>query len=391
MKEHQAKYQRIPLIIAFQETSQYKDTYAGEIGTVALTAHLLKSNISSGKSVVVFMHPTGGGSYLPMLNSLAKQGIDTVWCDSRYRGTASALIMEKVLIDLGQCIKHLKGVLNYEKVILGGWSGGGSLSLFYQSQAENTSIKETPAGDPIDLISENFTPADGVMLIAAHESRHRTFTEWLDGSVLDEGNPEKRNIELDIYDENNPNQPEYSNDFITAYRASQIERNRKITTWVQEKLNDYKAKGENNRELGFVVHRTMADPKWLDPSIDPNGRQPNWCFLGDPETVNNSPIGLARFCSLRSWLSQWSYDFAQGDGINCAKKISVPTLVIGNTDDDGITPSHTKNLYDAIGHDNKSLNWIEGANHYYFGQPDKSNEASLVCKSWLEEKNLIDE
>ena len=113
MKEIQAKYQRIPLIIAFQEISQYKDTYAGEIGTVALTAHLLKSSISSGNAVVVFMHPTGGGSYLPMLNSLAKQGIATVWCDSRYRGTDSALIMEKVLIDLGQCIKHLKEVHNY--------------------------------------------------------------------------------------------------------------------------------------------------------------------------------------------------------------------------------------------------------------------------------------
>ena len=204
------KYKRIPLIVTFKETSQYKDTYAGEIGTVALTAHLLKPDISTGKSVVIFMHPTGGGSYLPMLNSLAKQGIDTVWCDSRYRGTDSALIMEKVLIDLGQCIKHLKEVLNYEKVILGGWSGGGSLSLFYQSQAENTSITETPAGDPIDLVSENFIPADGVMLIAAHESRHRTFTEWIDGSVLDENNPEKRKLELDIYNKDNLNQPEYS-------------------------------------------------------------------------------------------------------------------------------------------------------------------------------------
>ena len=55
----------------------------------------------------------------------------------------------------------------------------------------------------------------------------------------------------------------------------------------------------------------MADPKWLDPSIDPNGRKPNWCFLGEPEVVNNSPIGLARYCSLRSWLSQWSYDHAR--------------------------------------------------------------------------------
>jgi len=383
------KYKRIPLIVTFKETSQYKDTYAGEIGTVALTAHLLKPDISTGKSVVIFMHPTGGGSYLPMLNSLAKQGIDTVWCDSRYRGTDSALIMEKVLIDLGQCIKHLKEVLNYEKVILGGWSGGGSLSLFYQSQAERTSITETPAGDPIDLVSENFIPADGVMLIAAHESRHRTFTEWIDGSVLDENNPEKRKLELDIYNKDNLNQPEYSSDFIKAYRHSQIQRNRNITAWVQEKLNDFKKKGENNREFGFVVHRTMADPKWLDASIDPNGRKPNWCFLGEPEIVNNSPIGLARFCSLRSWLSQWSYDLAQGDGIKSAENISVPTLVIGNTADDGITPSHTHNLYNAVGNENKELVWIQDANHYYFGQPEKAQESAKTCNRWLQENNLI--
>ena len=389
MNDDLKKYRRIPLIVAFKEKSEYKDTYAGEIGTVALTAHLLKPDSSNGKSIVVFMHPTGGGSYLPMLNSLAKQGIDTLWCDSRYRGTDSALIMEKVLIDLGECIKHLKEVHKYEKIILGGWSGGGSLSLFYQSQAENPSITETPAGDPIDLISQKFIPADGMMLIAAHESRHRTFTEWIDGSVNDETNPEDRDKELDIYNRDNPNQPEYSEDFITAYRAAQIQRNRNITYWVQQKLEDYAKHGQKNREFGFVVHRTMADPKWLDVTIDPNGRRPNWCFLGEPEVVNNSPIGLGRYCSLRSWLSQWSYDLAQGDGLTCAKNISIPSLVIGNSDDDGITPSHTKNLYNSIGHENKFLEWIEGANHYYFGQPEKSNQSAAVCRNWLEKMNLI--
>jgi len=384
-----SQYARIPLIITFQETSQYKDTYAGEIGTVALTAHLLKPENSDNKTAVVFMHPTGGGSYLPMLNSLARQGIDTIWCDSRYRGTDSALIMEKVLIDLGNCIKNLKERHGYEKIILGGWSGGGSLSLFYQSQAEKPSITETPAGDPIDLVSQNFIPADAVMLIAAHESRHRTFTEWLDGSVTDESNPENRTLELDIYDKNNLNQPKYSESFIEIYRKAQIARNRKITSWVQDKLSEFKKKGYENREYGFVVHRTMADPKWLDPSIDPNGRKPNWCFLGVPEVVNNSPIGLARYCSLRSWLSQWSYDYARGDGLSCARDISVPCLVIGNSDDDGITPSHTKNLFDSIGHSNKQLEWIEGANHYYFGQPEKSNESAKTCRRWLSEKGLI--
>ena len=263
------------------------------------------------------------------------------------------------------------------------------MSLFYQSQAEKPSITATPAGDLIDIVSEKFIPADAVMLIAAHESRHRTFTEWLDGSVIDENNPELRQIDLDIYDANNPNQPKYTSNFIEIYRDAQISRNRKITNWVLDKLHEFKKKGYENREYGFVVHRTMADPKWLDPSIDPNGRKPNWCFLGDPEVVNNSPIGLARYCSLRSWLSQWSYDHARGDGLSCAKDITVPCLVIGNTDDDGITPSHTNNLFKAIGHSNKRLDWIQGANHYYFGQPEKSNESAQTCKAWLDEQRLI--
>ena len=236
----QVKYQRSPLIFAFKDNSSYKDTYAGEIGTVALTAHLLKPEGSTNKTAVVFMHPTGGGSYLPMLNSLARQGIDTVWCDSRYRGSDSALIMEKVLIDLGNCIKSLKSDYGYEKIILGGWSGGGSLSLFYQSEAENPSIIETPAGDPINLKEEEFIPADGIMLIAAHESRHRTFTEWIDGSVVNEHEPESREVELDIYNPDNPNQPTYSQEFVNTYRKAQIERNRRITCWVQEKRSEFK-------------------------------------------------------------------------------------------------------------------------------------------------------
>tara|TARA_B110000495_G_C22949022_1_gene555704 strand:- start:267 stop:1280 length:1014 start_codon:yes stop_codon:yes gene_type:complete len=335
------------------------------------------------------MHPTGGGSYLPMLNSLARKGVDTVWCDSRYRGTDSALIMEKVLIDLGQCIKNLKQKHGYEKVILGGWSGGGSLSLFYQSQAEKPSITETPAGDLVNLIDQKLIAADGVMLIAAHLSRHRTFTEWIDGSVLDENNPEDRDMELDIYNPRNPNKAPYSSEFLELYKIAQIARNRKITAWVKNLLDDFRRAGDLTREHAFIVHRTMADPRWLDKSIDPNDRRENWCFLGEPSVVNNSPIGLGRFCSLRSWLSQWSYDDAKGDGINCAKDISTPVLVIGNSADDGITPSHTKKLYEAVTHNDKELHWIEGANHYYFGQPEKSDESASICLDWLERKNLL--
>ena len=88
-------------------------------------------------------------------------------------------------------------------------------------------------------------------------------------------------------------------------------------------------------------------------------------------------------------MSQWSYDYARGDGISCAKNISVPTLVIGNTADDGITPSHTHNLYNAIGNEKKQLVWIQEANHYYFGQAEKSKESAKICFNWLVDNKLI--
>jgi pimeloyl-ACP methyl ester carboxylesterase len=45
--------------------------------------------------------------------------------------------MEKVAIDMAAWVKDARA-RGYEKVILVGWSGGGSLSLFYQAEAEAT-------------------------------------------------------------------------------------------------------------------------------------------------------------------------------------------------------------------------------------------------------------
>ena len=39
----------------------------------------------------------------------------------------------------------------------------------------------------------------------------------------------------------------------------------------------------------------MADPRWLNPKVDPNDRPPGRSFLGDPKMVNMMPAGLARY------------------------------------------------------------------------------------------------
>ena len=135
------------------------------------------------------MHPIGGGAYLPMINALARAGHHVIYCNSRFRGTDSALLMEKVVEDLGECIKDAKNRLGYHKVVLAGWSGGGSLSVFYQQQAQHPTVTASPSGDGPDLTKLGLIPADGIMLLAAHISRHGTITEWLDASILDEIRP----------------------------------------------------------------------------------------------------------------------------------------------------------------------------------------------------------
>jgi len=153
---------------------------------------------------------------------------------------------------------------------------------------------------------------------------------------------------------------------------------------VKEQLAELKAAGRENDERCFTVQGTMADPRWLDPSVDPNGRKPNWCFLGDPRVVNDGVVGLARFTSLRSWLSQWSYDDSNADGLKCAVKLTHPLLVIENSDDDGVTPSHAARLMAAAKGAKQTHHVIQGANHYYFGQPRLSAEAAEKAKAWID-------
>src|SRR3546814_2719793 len=111
--------------------------------------------------------------------ALADAGLHVLCAASRYAKNDSALIMEKVVIDMGAWVRHAREAMGYEKVVLVGWSGGGSLSLFYQAEAEQPSITQTPAGDEVDLVGTGLSPADGIVFIAAHLSRSAEHTSDL--------------------------------------------------------------------------------------------------------------------------------------------------------------------------------------------------------------------
>ena len=188
---------------------------------------------------------------------------------------------------------------------------------------------------------------------------------------------------MDLYGEQV--KPPYSEAFLARYRAAQESRNRRITAWVKARLEHLRQTGRPDEEFGFVVHGSMADPRWLDPAVDPNDRVPGVCYLGDPRIVNMSPIGLARFSTLRSWLSQWSLDDARADAPACLARVKAPVLVINNSADDACTPSHARRLFDAVAHEDRRFHEIAGASHYYQDQPELGAQAVGLVKAWLDD------
>ena len=120
----------------------------------------------------------------------------------------------------------------------------------------------------------------------------------------------------------------------------------------------------------IVTHRTLADPRFLDPTIEPNDREPGMSFMGVPELANTSPAGIARVSTLTGWLSQWSPEDTRARADLAARQITVPVLAIENTADDAVPQLHTGRFFDACPSTDKSMYVAKGANHYYAGQDD---------------------
>jgi alpha-beta hydrolase superfamily lysophospholipase len=214
--------------------------------------------------------------------------------------------------------------------------------------------------------------------------------ECIDPSVKNELDPDDRILEFDIYNPKNPNQPPYSADYVRAYRAAQLARMRKITATAKEMLERLKKRGGAEMERGFITHRTIADLRFMDPAIDRNDRKPRWCWVGNPETANTGPVGLARFSMLRSWLSQWSIDDTRAHGVKSASNITVPFLAIENTADDAVPQPHTGKIHAAAASKDKTMTIIKGATHYYQGQPELLKQAVEINLGWTRERNLLD-
>jgi pimeloyl-ACP methyl ester carboxylesterase len=330
------------------------------------------------RTAAIVMHPASNfmGHYL--LAPLAKAGITMLGLNSRYLNNDSQLLMERVIQDLGAGVRYLRAE-GYEKIFLIGNSGGAALVSFYQAQAENLTVTRTPAGDPIDLSKEDLPPVDGLILTAAHPGRSRLFAEWLDPSVIDERDPFSANPALDMF--NPANGPPFAREWLERYRAAQLERNLGIERWARGQLGFVRALPHGIRDMAFVIYRTGADPRHLDPSLDPNDRPPGTTIWGDPRQLNYGANNIGRYTTITSYLSQWAAS-GNADGPANLARTTLPVLSIEHTADASVVPVMNM-LWREAAKGRLTLHELKGGTHYLAGQPAQLAETVEVISAWV--------
>lgn len=305
---------------------------------------------------------------------MAARGYGFLGWNTRYRGNEAYFLLEQAVVDIGAGVRWLREEAGVERVVLLGNSGGGSLMGAYQSQAVEPNLR--PARDLLMPDAANdLDAADLYISLNAHLGRPEVLTAWFDPAILGETNPFKRDPDLDLFRANRavPLDPE----FVERYRAAQRARNERITAWAIEELEGVKARGGWDKL--FLVHGVWADPRFVDITLDPSDRLPG-CYGGDPKRANESPFGIGRVNTLRSWLSMWSLSESQCSAGPHLARITVPALVVQSMADKGVFPSDAEAMFDAIGAEDKQLQFVAG--EHYFEDGGREGIADLLA-SWL--------
>ena len=229
---------------------------------------------------------------------------------------------------------------------------------------------------PIDISPADLPPVDSIALVAAAPGRALTFTLRLDAAVIDEQDMLATDPSLDIF--NPDNGPPFSPEFLKRVEAAQFARNRRITEWCLARLRMFKqlSPGLPVSDQGFVVHRTNADPRHVDLSLDPSDRK-----AGKPQETNYSSNGLGRYTTLRSWLSQWSVDYSRAKGPECLERTSVPVLMAYFTADNIVLPSYYEAWAKAAGTRGERVDF-KGVPHYPNAHPEQVERLADLLADW---------
>jgi pimeloyl-ACP methyl ester carboxylesterase len=117
----------------------------------------------------------------------------------------------------------------------------------------------------------------------------------------------------------------------------------------------------------LLIYRTLADPRYLDPTLDPSDRPLGSIFsYGRDPIVGNYGEGLARTMSARGWLSTWSGLSSHAALERSLPEVTVPTLVVCPMADMDIYPSECRRAYEQSAATDKTYRELSWASHYLY-------------------------
>ena len=374
------------------------------------------------KTVVYLMHPRGEFSRHYVVPGLTARGYAVFGHNSRYLNNDSHMIHERLLLDVASGVRAMKD-RGFEKVVLLGNSGGGSLLGFYQSQAEQepaARLQAAPGGEPAELTQEVMPTGDLFIALAAHPGQGRFMQNVLDPSVVDENDPASWEPDFDMYWAANgyrpfPEPSRYEPRWLGKYRNRQRDRNRRLDALARGYIEEQAYWRERRHEPSYeeltvaeralvdrrahlsrymVVYRTLANPAYLDLTIEPNGRRMGSIFApGDPIAGNYGQAGLGRLLTPGAWLSTWSGVSSRANLPLTIAGVSVPTLFVYADGDSDVFPSEQLEMYNASGADDRDLQVLEWADHYLnpVGEEggkvaDPRDRALDMIVPWIEER-----
>jgi pimeloyl-ACP methyl ester carboxylesterase len=339
------------------------------------------------------MHPRGEFSRHYVVPGLVARGYAVFGHNSRYLNNDTDMVHERLLFDIAAGMRWLREQ-GFERIVLLGNSGGGSLLGFYQSQASRAPgerLTRTPGGEPVDLTAEDMPEGALYVAVAAHLGQGRFMLNVLDPSVVDEGDPLKTDDAWDMYNPANgyrpfPEESRYDEQWLAGYRQKQRERNQRLDEIARAEVAAQNAAREQVRATDFdaltaatqrevirrrwlwkymVIYRTLANPAYLDLRIDPSNRRIGSIFSpADPIIGNYGPLGLARTMTPRAWLSTWSGLSSQADLPDSIAHVTIPTLIVYADGDCDIFPSEQRELLEKSGAADKTLVELSFADHY---------------------------